>query len=148
MPNIIIENHGPAIVASNYWGGPDDVLPYVSVHAGAIRVLLPSSGWSLIDQARQSRHAILSLGPWQGGDAPRVEIMFDSLQTIPPPCLILSNQQMNQVPMNPAPGYEWVVTLWVEKRGRPHRALDRICFWRRVDRIPCLLPWPAEGVRA
>jgi hypothetical protein len=57
----------------------------------------------------------------------------------------LTPESFDLLPGEPERGREWVLTVWSAKDGKPHRALERICHWRRVDRIPCLLPWRADA---
>lgn len=141
---IEIRNHGPLIVATNYWETPLEAAGNVfcSVNAGAIRLLVPRSHRLIINQMRcDSRYAILSRGPWP-------EMMLDEAVEImledgsdSPFALHLSPQLFDSLPGEPAAGREWVFSVWDCKRGRPHKALERICYWRRVPQLPWMQPW-------
>jgi hypothetical protein len=138
-----VENHGPLITATNYWqtDAARAGALHVSVNAGAIRCLLPESMWSCIPDLRKSRHAVLSRGPWPAeGLAEAVEIMWED-DTEAPIAWHLSSESFSMLPAEPPVGREWIISAWVERDGRPHRALERPCHWRRVERIPCLKPW-------
>lgn len=143
MSVITIENHGPLITASNYWQSEYAAAGklYVSCSAGAIRILVPPSARSMIEECRSSRHVILSRGPWpQAGLSEAVELLFED-GTDSPFSLHLSPSSFDGLPAEPEPGREWVVTLWTLKKGRPHKGLERPCRWRRVAQLPCLQPW-------
>jgi hypothetical protein len=140
---IITENHGPLIVSSTYW--QSDLAAagklFVSVNAGAVRILVPPQQRELIEAARQSRYAVLSRGPWPDvGAAEAVEILFED-GSENPFALHLTPKSFDALPGEPEAGREWTVSLWTEKKGKAHRSVERICHWRRVARIPCLEPW-------
>lgn len=145
--NTIIEvaNHGPLIVSSTYWGSAPERAGrlWCSCNAGAVRVLLPASGRRVVEECRSSKHAVLSRGPWpEMGLAEAVEILFDD-GTDSPFALHLSPESFDLLPAAPEAGKEWIVSLWTAKKGRPHKALERVCHWRRVPSLPCLRPWVA-----
>jgi hypothetical protein len=114
---------------------------YVSCNAGAIRILIPAAQRALIEECRSSQYCILSRGPWpEQRLAEAVEILFED-GTDSPFALQLSPTSFDLLPAEPEGGKEWVLALWTEKKGRPHKALERLCHWRRVPRLPCLKPW-------
>lgn len=140
---IIVNNHGPLITSSNYWtsdlaiGGK----VFVSVNAGAIRVLLPRERWGDLNDMRQSKYCVLSRGPWpEQRQQEGIEIMWED-ESDSPYCLHLTPESFDLLPSEPAPGREWVLSAWIEKDGHPHKSLERICHWRRVPKIPDLSPW-------
>ena len=157
---IQISNHGPLITATNYW--ESDLARagkvFVSVNAGAIRVLLPPQLYGALTDMRGAPECVLSRGPWtvdlaseqaQSMNLPRsvetavlegIEIMWDDeLDT--PYALHLTPASFDLLPGEPEPGREWVLTVWTAKDGKPHKAMERKCHWRRVDQIPSLAPW-------
>lgn len=143
MSIITISNHGPLIVASNYWGGELDRAGklYVSVNAGCIRILVPRSCRNMIEECRSSKYAVLSRGPWPDIRCPEaVEIMFEDGSDMPF-SLHLSPESFDAIPGEPEPGREWTVAMYDSKKGRPHKCLERRCYWRRVPSLPCLKPW-------
>lgn len=150
MPNDLlrVDNHGPLVTATNFW---DTDLArngkvFASVNAGAIRVLLPPQLYPLIAEMRTGRECVLSRGPWpEAGHADAVEIMWDD-GSRSPFALHLTPESFDLLPAEPEPGREWTCTVWTAKDGRPHKALERRCHWRRVERLPWLKPWGGGGV--
>jgi hypothetical protein len=143
---ISVQNHGPLIVASNYWASDLAAAGklWVSVNAGAIRVLLPRARWSDVNDMRQAKYCVLSRGPWPAEGQPEgIEIMWEDGSDAPY-ALHLTPASFDVLPGEPEAGREWVLSVWTEKDGVPHKAIERICHWRRVAKIPSLAPWPAE----
>jgi hypothetical protein len=143
---ISIANHGPLITATNYW---DSELAragklWVSINAGAIRVLLPPQLYGALADMRQARECVLSRGPWPAERRREaIEIMWDDGSDAPF-ALHLTPESFDLLPGEPEPNREWVCTVWVQRDGAPHKALERICHWRRVGRLPWLKPWSAK----
>ena len=140
---IEIINHGAIILRSNYWESPlaERGLLFCSVNAGAIRVLMPAVRYGDLNDMRAAQYCVLSRGPWpaekkQDG----IEIMWED-GSDSPYALHLTPESFDLLPAEPEAGREWVLTVYVAKDGIPHKALERRCHWRRVDRIPCLEPW-------
>lgn len=148
MPNLIeITNHGPLVTGSNYWGSDLAAAGkvWVSVNAGAVRILLPPSAYSWLADMRAARECVLSRGPWPAEGKPEaVEIMWDD-GSDSPFALHLTPASFDLLPAEPAPGREWICSAWTAKDGRPHKAVERVCHWRRVPRVPWLKPWRADG---
>jgi hypothetical protein len=140
---IEIHNHGPLILSTNYW---DSELAragklYVSVNAGAIRVLLPAALYGVLAEMRTSKVCVLSRGPWPAEQRKEaVEIMWDD-GSDSPFALHLTPESFDLLPAKPEAGREWVCSVWTAKDGEPHKSLERVCHWRQVARIPCLEPW-------
>lgn len=149
MGLIEISNHGPLITSTNYW---DSELAragklFVSVNAGAIRVLLPPAAYDWLSDMRMGRECVLSRGPWPEQRIDEgIEIMWDD-GSDSPFALHLTPNSFDLLPAEPELGREWVLSVWTAKDGKPHKAMDRKCHWRRVERIPCLLSWPRSGVQ-
>lgn len=134
---IRIENHGPLIRATNYWESElaSSGKFWVSVNAGAVRILVPQSRYADLADMRAAKECVLSRGP---DDA--IEIMFDD-GSDQPYALHLTPTSFDLLPTAPEPGREWLLTVWLAKDGQPHKALERVCHWRRSARIPDLRPW-------
>lgn len=150
MTTIRIENHGPLITASDFWGSDRARagLIYASVHAGAIRLLLPAKLWSVANEMRAARYVVCSRGPWAGVSEDGVELMFETEQAEewrPVYTMHLLPSAFDVLPGAPPPGREWIVSVWTAKRQLPHKTLERLCHWRRVGQIPCLEPWTIPG---
>jgi hypothetical protein len=146
-PHIAVQNHGPLITSTNYW---ESELAragklFVSPNAGAIRVLLPPSVRPVLNELRAAEYAILSRGPWRDVQAEvdfpeAVEILWED-HTDSPHAWHLTPGSFALLPAEPPPGQDWIISLWDNKKGKPHKALERRCYWRRVPRIPWLKPW-------
>lgn len=143
MGLITVSNHGPLILATNYWESEYAAAGKVfcSVNAGAIRVLLPPSSYPWLADMRTAKYCVLSRGPWwQGLSREAVEIMWED-GSDSPFALHLTSDSFDLLPGEPDPGREWVCSVWTQKDGRPQKSLEHICHWRRVPKIPCLAPW-------
>lgn len=154
MATIGIKSHGPRITATDYWqseyANAGKLL--LAPNAGAIRCLMPPSQYNAIGELRQAKYAIVSVGTWSRAAAAQfglrlplsdgakvVEILWEDCSNSPH-TWHLSGDSCIGIPGDPAPS-EWVITCWVERRGQPHKALERPARWRRVKRVPCMTPW-------
>lgn len=140
---IEIQNHGPLILSTNYWSSEIEAAGklLVSPNAGAIRVLLPRSQRPVINELRAAAYAVFSCGPWPAARLPdAAEILWED-HTAAPHAWQLSPESFLLLPGEPEPGREWTIAVWEWKKNRPHKALERVCHWRRVPEIPCLKPW-------
>lgn len=146
MPNVSVSNHGPLITASNYWGSETEQAGKVwcSVNAGCIRVLVPRDTRALISDCRGGQYAVLSRGPWPAMRlADAVEIMWEDGSSSPF-AMHLSPEAFDLLPGPPGAGAEWTIAVWDCKKGRPHMAVQRRCYWRRVPRLPWMQPWEGD----
>lgn len=138
-----IENHGPLIVSSNYWTLPaaraGKVL--VSINAGAFRVLIPQSIEGMIPEMMTGKSCVVSRGPMAELNLPDAfEVLFDD-GTADPFAFHLSPQSFDRIPEDADAGREWVLSAWTApRRGRPHKAFERPCWYRRVPSLPWLKP--------
>jgi len=145
-----IENHGPLLVASNFWESEQEAAGkfYLSTNAGAFRLLVPRSQEAAIAEMTTGKEVVVSRGPWpavkrQDG----LELLFDDFSDSPY-ALHLSIEAADRLPLDEDAGKEWLFTAWsAPRRGRPHQVLQRPCWYRRVARIPCLQPRIAEERR-
>lgn len=143
MSSLTIRNDGPLVAETNFWSLAieESGRLCVSVNAGAIRVLVPRAMGRIVSDIRTARHAVLSRGPWPERRLDEaVEIMWDD-GSDSPFSACLSPQSFDQLPAAPPARQEWRVSVWVERCGKPHRACEHVCHWRRVSRLPCLKPW-------
>lgn len=139
---IVTSNHGSLITASTFWGSEYDRASklFISCNAGAIRIMLPSQHRTLVNEMRGSKYAICSRGPWpEMRAAEAVELLFED-GSDSPFCLHLTAESFDLLPAEPEAGREWTLTVWTDDKGKPHKALERPCHWRRVPKIPCLKP--------
>jgi hypothetical protein len=143
MSPVEIINHGPLIASTNYWtlAVEEAAKVFVSVNAGAIRVLVPRAHRRIIEEMRTGKHCVLSRGPWPAMRLEEaVEIIWDD-GTDDPFALHLSPESFDLLPAEPPEGQEWIVSAWDVKKGKPHKAVERVCHWRRVPQLPYMLPW-------
>lgn len=151
---ILIDSHGPLITASDYWRSDaakaGKIL--ISPNAGVIRVLMPPARYDMLGDLRSASHAVVTVGWWsmtaarkfglestpirEGGEA--VEILWED-GTDSPHAWHVTPESCLLVPGDPSPG-QWSIACWIERRGEPHRALERPAFWRR-GKVPCLQPF-------
>jgi hypothetical protein len=97
----------------------------------------------MLDDMRTSRDVVLSRGPWLAMHLEEaVEFLFDD-GSQSPFALHLSTECFDALPSEPSKGREWTVSIWIWKEGKPHKAMERICHWRRVERLPWLKAWKA-----
>lgn len=152
-----IDSHGPIITATDYWESDAAAAGRVilSPNAGVIRCLLPPSLYEVVGDLRSAKYAIVTVGPWSrqaargfglalpladGADC--VEILWED-HTQSPHVWHLDGNSCLMVPGDPSPG-AWAIALWVERRGRPHKALERPAHWRR-GAVPKMGPWVNHG---
>lgn len=55
--------------------------------------------------------------------------------------LAVEEASFDLLPSEQPPGQEWICSTWDIKRGRPHKAVERVCYWRRVPQLPWLKKW-------
>lgn len=164
MPSILqIANHGPLVVSSNYWDTEHAArgLLYLSINAGALRLLVPHSARQCISDMRPgARHVVLSIlqrDRWP--DMLRAPISADMVTeqmsvpahptgyvaewlvedgTAEPWSCHLSAGQLDRIPGPDDVGKEWVATVWDRKDGRPHKCLERPAYVQIVPSLPWL----------
>jgi hypothetical protein len=139
-----IDNHGPLIVATNYWDTDHAVAGklYLSCNGGAFRLLVPPAEESLLAEIRTATAVIVSRGPWpEGGQADAIELLFeDGSQS--PYAIHLSVLAVDRLPADIDQGQPWLFTAWTSpRRGRPHKAYERPAWYRVVNLLPCLQPY-------
>ena len=142
---ICTDNHGQLILSSSYWGSEYDRGGniFCSVNAGSVRVLVPQSNRELIEEFRACKYVVLSRGPWPAMRLPEAAELLLEDGTASPYAMQLSPESFDALPGEPEPGREWMVSAWVLKKGKPHKAVERVCHWRCVPSLPCLRPWEA-----
>lgn len=148
-----IENHGPLITATNYWSLPPKrgELCFVSVNAGAFRLLLRPEAREHIPDMQAAREVLISRGPWPAARLPdAIEILFEDGST-DPFALHLQIESFDRLPTDSDQGKPWTLSVWDNRtanpRPRPRQVLERPCWYRRVSILPWLKPReaPHEG---
>lgn len=143
---IEISNHGPLITSTNYWGSEHELhgKALVSVNAGAIRILLPRTMRPVLNDWRKCEYAIVSRGPWTDErEENGIEILLEDHGDNPYAMHFGPQSFISGLPSEPPVGQEWVLTVWDQKKHKPHKAMERPCKWRAVEKIPCLKKWSA-----
>lgn len=137
-----IENHGPLIVASNFWRSEMAALGllYLSVNAGAFRLLVPASQRAMISDMRAgARHVVVSMlaaAQWQPAQY-AVEWMVEDGTDEPWICH-LSPGQIDRGPSAEDVGRQFIASVWDEKKGRAHKCLERPAYLQIVPSLPWL----------
>ena len=146
---LTISNHGPLITATNYWRTDAATAGnlYLSINAGAFRLLVPPLMETIIPDLATGREAIISRGPWPAKrQAAYIEILLDDGTPNPWSCH-LDTRSIDRLPLDEDAAKEWVFTVWTRPRrlgDRPHKALERVARYRRVDVLPWLKPWEGK----
>jgi len=139
---IRIDNIGALVIDTNYWRSDQAGLGvcYLSINAGAFRLLVPREAEAFVEQMRTARQVIVSRGPWperHRDDA--IEILFDD-RTECPFAIQIGMESVDRLPLDADAAKQWEITVWIERGGAPRKALSRPCWYRRVPRIPWLKP--------
>jgi hypothetical protein len=137
---LTVKNEGPEIASSNFWETDYERrgLFYLSLNAGAFRLLVPSVHDSVIAEFRTAKEIVISRGPWEAqGGRDSIEILFDD-GTDDPFSLHLDAQQLDRLPAADDAGKKAIFTAWLKG---PTCAYVSDCFYRIVPEIPWLKPW-------
>lgn len=141
---IYIENDGHQIIATNYWQTElaQRGLVYVSVNAGAFRILLPRQLVSAIDDMQSAKYVIATRGTWYvEGTHPRkdsFEFMFED-DSDAPYSIHIVREQIDRLPAAADEG-RTDLTCLVYTDG-PKLELELPARYRRAKRLPCLQVW-------
>ena len=139
---LTIENEGPEIVASNYWETEyaKTGAVYLSVNAGAFRLLLPPALEGALAEMRQAREAIISRGPWpETRRADAIEVLFEDGSDTPF-ALFFGLEQIDRLPASQDEGRRDLrLSVWT---SGPTKALELPASYRRAPSLPWLKAWP------
>lgn len=143
MPKLVVQNHGPLITACNYWTLPaaEAGKVYISINAGAFRVLLPRDAEPSLPDMLAARECLVTRAPWPAMRlADAFEFLFDD-RTRDPFAFHTSPEALDRLPPDEDIAIPWILSVWTSpRRGRPHKALERPCWYRRGDALPYLKP--------
>lgn len=140
-------NNGPLIERTNYWDTPHAQrgYAYLSLNAGAYRLLMPQSLHSVVADITSSeiREVVISRGAWpEVGRPDGIEVMFDD-RTNDPISVHILTEQVDRLPLPSDQGWKGLFLLY---HGPPEKLIwqtDRV-YYRRVKRIPWLKPAPGS----
>jgi hypothetical protein len=127
---ITIENHGPLLLASNFWGSPweragDFVLSY---SAGCFRLLVPQSRQAIVSALASVTKVFITRGQLDGEDT--FELLFsDSTKT--PLIIHISADRCVPLPDNSLVAGEVMFAAYTEPRrsSKPHQARERPAWY-------------------
>lgn len=136
-------NRGQKLVETNYWTSEyaKNGLVYVSVNAGAARLLLPRAMEANLPDILCAKEVVISFaGQFDPLRESSIEIMFDD-GTESPFCLFISRGQCDRwESVSAAESIDF--SVWTEKGGEVFACEAKV---RKVLRIPCLLPWHSNS---
>lgn len=141
---LLITNNGPSILTTNYWQTAlaREGKFYLSTNAGVFRLLVPPQHQGSLRNMRSAHTCVVSRGPYPElhlTDA--LEILFDD-GSQEPFALHLSSGAVDRMPFDSDSAQRWVLTVWTHRVGDTCTlALERLCRYRRVRRLPDLRPW-------
>jgi hypothetical protein len=141
-PFLEIANDGQEIRATNYFESEyaRRGACYVSVNAGAFRLLVPPMHESAITELRTTREVVVSRGAWPAaGRDDAFEILFDD-DTDSPFCLHFGAEQIDRFPLAEDVAGKWFFSAWIRGNNNPVCAFRAPCYYRVVARLPCLEP--------
>lgn len=135
----VIENHGPLLLSSNYFGGEleEGGKYFVSCNAGCVRILWPRCRRREVNDMRTSAYVILTRGLYEGAEG--LEILFED-KSPSPYCLHLTDASADLLPGDPGEVQQWTVAVWMWREDKPAKVLERRAHWRRVATLPHLQP--------
>lgn len=137
-----IENDGSEIRATNYFASEyaRRGALYLSINAGAFRLLVPPAHESAVAEFRTAQEVIVSRGAWPAeGRQDALEILFDD-HTDNPFSLHFGPEQINHFPAAADALGEWVFSAWVHGQTGPACAFRAPCYYRVVAQLPYLKP--------
>ena len=139
-----VENDGQAIRRTNYWQMPYNRAGkfFLSINAGAFRLLVPTSQEGVLRELRTATHAVISFGPMPSmQNADMFELLFDD-GTDDPFSLHLSAQAADRLPAREDEGRVLTLTVWMHRVGLTTTERLRLrCGYRRSYRLPDLRAW-------
>jgi hypothetical protein len=138
---ITIENDGAEITYTNYFNSDHAARGYVylSINAGAFRLLIPDRMISEIAEWRTAREVIISRGPWPDmSKSDALEILFED-DSDNPYALHIASEQADRMPLDTDRDRKdqppsWKFSAWT----REGKTLELPCRYRLVKRIPWL----------
>lgn len=136
---IVIKNDGPEITETNYFetANARRGALYLSVNAGAFRLLVPRSMEGEIREFETAREIVVSRGPRPDvGQRDAIEILFDD-HTPTPYAVHIGANQVDRMPAASDAGREFDFSVWVDG---PRCVLRSRCTYRAVKHLPWMKP--------
>ncbi|WP_210165053.1 hypothetical protein [Methylosinus sp. PW1] len=138
----VFSNMGQKLVDTSYWASEHALMGfvYISVNAGAARLLLPRVQESHLPDIGSANEVVISFASrFDPRKDPSIEIMFDD-GSANPFCLFISRDQCDcWASLSAAKSIPFSVVT--QGNGEVFACEAKV---RKVRRIPCLLPWNAS----
>ena len=145
-PTIEIRNQGQEIVSTTYWRTEHArrYLAYLSINAGALRLLWPGHAGDMTALLERASHAVLSRGPWPLEGVPdALELMLEDGSGAPW-AAHMDARQADRLWTSADDGR--ALPLIVYGRGATPAGVAELgrlsCLLRRVPSLPCLKAAP------
>lgn len=139
---IEIENNGPDILSSNFWDSEvaQGGFLFVSVNAGAFRLLVPDSWLPEIPDMRKGAkfHVISILPEGRANENGYVLEWLIEDGSDEPYALHFGMTSLDRLPLPDDVGREWSGSVWGRRRGRPHKFFERPAYAQVVPELPWL----------
>ncbi len=138
MDFIKIENDGQKIIGTNYWNTPNARAgyAYMSLNAGAYRLLLPQSRSEWIKEMATAREVVITRGPWMAqAKIDAFEIMFDD-GSKSPFVIDMVPEQWDRTPSDADRGWKGLLHVYTDSSPAPTFTFGRVYY--RKGNIPCL----------
>lgn len=145
---IVTENNGQLITSCTYWGCEREIKGgfYVTLNAGAVRLICPRSQESTITEMQTAREVIMTKGlapllkkPIDDVAPQGIEIMFED-NTSYPFAMWLNLNQFESLPSEKNILGKLVFTVWKQSGISPQMVLKCPCYYRTASSLPCLKP--------
>lgn len=136
---ISIANNGTRIASTNYWGSSLEAagIFYVSVNAGAIRLLVPRGSESAVNEMKTAKEVVFSRGMDSRNNRDSLEILFDD-HSDNPFAIFSPIDACDRWLTEEGPLKEF--TVWTLKNGSPKCRITRRGVYRKVDFLPYMKP--------
>jgi hypothetical protein len=138
-PLLTFANDHQNIRSTNYFDSEsaDKGFLHLSWNAGAGRLLIPDNQLPMLAEMRTGKYVVVSAGPWpEQRRTNALELMFED-NTDSPFSLHIGAEQCDRMLPSKDEGGGFVITAW----GRNGLLASWPGKFRKVKRIPCLLPW-------
>lgn len=143
IPLITVENDGEFVAGTNYFSTKraQDGLAFLSMNAGALRLLVPASIAYVINEVETGRHVVVTHGVHRQVGLQMYELLFDDGSDSPFSFQILPEQiDRGGIGIAQAASKSRKLHVYLEDSGCRLVATFDV-FFRESDYLPCLKPW-------
>lgn len=133
---MVVSNNGQEIVSTDFWESKwnDNGMLYLSVNAGAFRLLVPDNCRDFdLNEVNTAKVIVISTGKGMGRECV-FEILYDDY-TNSPYSMHFGTEQSDRIPTESKGEFRFIIY----KKGM-EKVLDTKCYYRKVNKIPCLKP--------